>query len=103
MMDWIWSHPWIFATVLILVVIFLFVSTRNDQIVTANGGQEADQPDEVVYKKVSIFAHDGKLIEAVLIDEDTLSYDNRSFTGTTKEGKDVEFLTTGFLVKLEDL
>lgn len=104
MVDWMWSHPWICLVILLFLFSVIFKLTRNDQIITANGGQEADSPDEIVFKKVSIFTQDGKLIETDIVDEDYLSYDESNLEWTTKDGKEVIFMMKkGFLVKIEEL
>lgn len=103
MVDWMWSHPWICLVILLFLFSVIFKLTRDDQMITANGGQEADSADEVIFKKVSIFAQDGKLLETVLIHEDTFEHGKGYVYGTNDKNKDVVYLTTGFLVKIEQL
>lgn len=103
-MEWMWSHPWICLGLGILLFVIMRKLTRNDQIITANGGQEVESSDEPVLRRVSIFAQDGKLIETNLVDEDSLNYDGSNLEWTTKEGKEVIFMIKrGFLVKIEEL
>ena len=103
LLHWPWNFMIIIVVLGILVIILTSLVNKSEH---PSGGYNHQEEEPEPLTKVSLFLPDGKLFEEHIVESNSIDLENNDGTYLqfeTKEGKQLTFLSRGFLVKMEDL